>query len=158
MWLNSTSQYAIRATLYVAGHEADGPVRVDDIAKALDCPRNYLSKTLYALVRAEVLRSTRGPGGGFRLALPPEQLTLGRVIAPFEPATARRCLIGRRDCGGAHPCLAHHRWEKVAGAVSRFFEQTTIGELLSGDGGTLSISPPTRRVRPTRRPPAATRK
>jgi Rrf2 family iron-sulfur cluster assembly transcriptional regulator len=158
MWLNSTSQYAIRATLYVAGHESAGPVRVDEIAEALDCPRNYLSKTLYALVRAGVLRSTRGPGGGFQLALSPEQLSLGRVIAPFEPATARRCLIGRPDCGGAHPCLAHHRWEKVAGVVSQFFEQTTIGELLSDNSGTLSIATPPRPVQPARRPRTTARR
>jgi Rrf2 family iron-sulfur cluster assembly transcriptional regulator len=135
MWLNSTSQNAIRATLYVADHSDGGPVRVDDIARALESPRNYLSKTLYALVQAGVLRSTRGPGGGFELALPPDQLSLARVIAPFEPVSARRCLLGRPECGRAHPCLAHPRWERVAGAVSAFFEHTTVADLLADQTG-----------------------
>jgi Rrf2 family iron-sulfur cluster assembly transcriptional regulator len=138
MWLNSTSQYAIRAVLHVAGRPGDDPVSVGDIAGALQCPRNYLSKTLHALVQAGVLRSTRGPGGGFRLADAPGRLPLSRIIAPFEPVTARRCLIGRPDCGGAHPCLAHSRWERVAGSVSAFFEQTTVADLL-GDAGAAPV-------------------
>lgn len=130
MWLNSTAQSALRAVLYIADHAADGPVRVDDIAASLHCPRNYLSKTLHALTRAGVLRSARGPGGGFRLADPPDRLTLARVVRPFEPAGERRCLVGRPDCGEAHPCLAHHRWARVAAVVEDFFGQTTVADLL----------------------------
>ena len=133
MWLNGTSQSAIRAVLHVADHDAAGPVPVEAIATALQCPRNYLSKTLHALVRAGVLRSTRGPKGGFRLADHPQRLVLARIIAPFEPVTARRCLIGRPDCGGAHPCLAHHRWERIAVAVTDFFDRTTVADLLAGN-------------------------
>jgi len=156
MWLNGTSQYAIRAVLYVAGRDQPGPVRVDEIAAALHCPRNYLSKTLHALAHAGVLQSTRGPKGGFRLAEPAERLPLARVIAPFEPATARRCLVGRPDCGGAHPCLAHHRWEGVAGAVTDFFEQTTVADLLSGSSGGPAV-PRSRPRRPRSRPASPTR-
>lgn len=149
MWLNTTSQSAIRAVLYVADHQARGPVRVDDVAAALNTPRNYLSKTLYALVQARVLRSTRGPGGGFQLASSPDHLVLRQIIAPFEPVTARRCLIGIPECGRSQPCLAHRHWEKIAGAVSQFFDQTTVAELIAGGDGSLSLAPtpPVRRRR-----------
>jgi Rrf2 family iron-sulfur cluster assembly transcriptional regulator len=130
MWLNSTAQNALRAVLYIAEHGAAGPVRVDDIATSLHSPRNYLSKTLHALARAGVLRSARGPKGGFQLADPPDRLTLARVVSPFEPAGERRCLVGRANCGDAHPCLAHHRWSRVAAAVEDFFGQTTVHDLL----------------------------
>ena len=157
MWLNSTSQYAIRAVLYVAEHDGHGPVRVEDVATGLACPRNYLSKTLHGLVQAGVLRSTRGPKGGFRLADRPERLVLARVIAPFEPVAARRCLVGRPDCGGAHPCLAHHRWKDIAEAVGDFFEHTSVADLLAGASPGLPLSRPasrprsSHRVRPTHR-------
>jgi Rrf2 family protein len=130
MWLNSTAQSALRAVLYIADQAVDDPVRVDDIAASLHCPRNYLSKTLHALTRAGVLRSARGPGGGFQLAELPDRLTLARVVRPFEPAGERRCLVGRPDCGGAHPCLAHHRWARVATVVEDFFSRTTVADLL----------------------------
>jgi Rrf2 family iron-sulfur cluster assembly transcriptional regulator len=130
MWLNSTAQSALRAVLFIADHASDGPVRVDDIAAALRCPRNYLSKTLHTLTRAGVLRSARGPKGGFQLADRPDRLTLARVVGPFEPAGERRCLVGRPECGGSHPCQAHHRWSRVAAAVEDFFGQTTLADLL----------------------------
>jgi Rrf2 family protein len=130
VWINSTAQNALRAVLYIAEHGSGGPVRVDDIAAALRCPRNYLSKTLHALVRSGVLRSTRGPGGGFQLADDPDALTLARIVGVFEPAGERRCLLGRASCGDAHPCQVHHRWAAVAAAVMDFFGDTTVADLL----------------------------
>lgn len=133
MWLNSTAQNALRAVLYIAEHAANGPVRVDDVAASLRCPRNYLSKTLHALTRAGVLRSARGPKGGFQLADPPDRLVLSRVVSPFEPIGERRCPVGRADCGDAHPCPVHHRWSRVAAVVENFFGQTTVADLLKQD-------------------------
>ena len=133
MWLSSTAQQAIYAVLCIAGSADDGPVRVDEIAAVIGCPRNYLSKILHLLARAGVLRSERGPRGGFRLVTTPERLALARVIAPFEPVGERRCLVGRATCGDANPCAAHHRWRKVAGGVDEFFRNTTIAELLQGN-------------------------
>jgi Rrf2 family transcriptional regulator, nitric oxide-sensitive transcriptional repressor len=133
MWLNSTAQNAVRAVLYIVEHAAEGPVRVDDVAASLRCPRNYLSKTLHALARAGVLRSARGPKGGFQLVDPPGRLALSRVVSPFEPAAERRCLVGRANCGDAHPCPAHHRWSRVAAVVEDFFGQTTVADMLKQD-------------------------
>lgn len=130
MWLSSTAQQAIQAVLCIAGNADGGPVRVDEIAAVLRCPRNYLSKTLHLLTRAGVLRSERGPRGGFRLTRPPERLTLAAVVAPFEPVGNRRCLVGFPRCGDANPCPVHHRWQKVAGRIDAFFKATTIATLL----------------------------
>lgn len=133
MWLSSTAQQAIRAVLSIADCGDDGPVRVDEIAAVIGVPRNYLSKTLSMLTRSGVLRSERGPRGGFRLAAPAERLTLARIVEPFEPITERRCLVGRPTCGDANPCVAHKRWNKVAGGVDDFFKKTTIANLVQGN-------------------------
>jgi Rrf2 family iron-sulfur cluster assembly transcriptional regulator len=130
MWLSSTAQNAIQAVLYLAERDAPGPVRVGDIASAMGSPQNYLSKTLHALARAGVLVSTRGPKGGFQLADPPGRLALARVVAPFQPASDRRCLVGRSACDSADPCPAHHRWSQVAHGVEQFFANTTVADLL----------------------------
>ena len=129
MWLSSTAQQAIQAVLCIADCDAEGPVRVDEIAAVIGCSRNYLSKTLHLLTRAGVLRSARGPRGGFRLALPSERLTLARVVAPFEPRDERRCPLGRAVCSDANPCGVHRRWQKVVRRVDDFFTNTTIANL-----------------------------
>lgn len=135
MWLSSTAQQAVHAVLCIAQAERDTPVRVDEIAGVIGCPRNYLSKTLHLLTRAGVLKSERGPHGGFRLATSADRLTLAKVIAPFEPANKRRCLVGRPTCGDANPCAVHHRWKEIAGSVDEFFKKTTIASLIAGNTG-----------------------
>lgn len=130
MWLSSTAQQAVYAVLCIAQSERDEPVRVDEIAAIMGSPRNYLSKTLHLLTRAGVLKSERGPRGGFRLAFPADRLALERIIAPFEPPGKRRCLVGRATCSDARPCPAHHRWKDIAGSVDDFFAKTTIADLL----------------------------
>ncbi|MEZ4585450.1 MAG: Rrf2 family transcriptional regulator [Gemmatimonadales bacterium] len=129
MWIGTTAQHAIRAVLFLAGKPPGVPIRVDEIATALDLRRNYLSKTLHRLVRTGVLRSGRGPRGGFQLAIAPARLPLGQVIGPFQPAGELRCLMGRSGCGGSHPCAAHSRWSNVADAVEAFFAGTTVASL-----------------------------
>ncbi|CAN5196311.1 N/A [soil metagenome] len=131
MWLSSTAQQALQAVLCIAGSEDDGPVRVDEIVAVLDCPRNYLSKSLHVLVKAGVLRSLRGPLGGFQLAVDAKCLVLAQVIAPFEAVGERQCLVGRPRCRDDNPCAAHHRWAKAAAGVTEFFRTTTIATLLS---------------------------
>jgi Rrf2 family protein len=130
MWISGTSQYAIRAVVYVATHGADFPVRVGPIADALDVPQNYLSKTLHVLARAGVLRSVRGPRGGFQLAVPPARLTLARVTAPFDEVGERHCLLGRPQCSNRRPCAAHARWVGLSESLQEFFCGTTVADLI----------------------------
>lgn len=133
MWISGTSQYAIRAVVYVAANGIDAPVRVGPIAKALDVPQNYLSKTLHQLARAGVLKSVRGPRGGFQLADPPSRLTLARVTEPFDEVGERHCLLGRAQCGDRYPCAAHARWSAVSDSLQSFFRNTTIADLMVDD-------------------------
>ncbi len=130
MILGSTTQYAFRAVLYVAAHSDRTPVRVDEIAEELRVPRNYLSKTLHVLAREGILRSGRGPKGGFQLARPPHEITFAQIAAPFDDVIERRCLLGRAQCGWKNPCSAHPRWEAIAISIRDFFSGTTVADLL----------------------------
>lgn len=129
--LTTTAEYALRAALFIAAETAPQPVRVDTIAEALDVPRNYLSKVMHTLAREGVLTSTRGPRGGFTLAAPAEEITLARVIDPFDPIEDR-CLLMRRPCTDENPCIAHARWKHVAVQMRAFFRTTTLADLVHG--------------------------
>lgn len=132
--LSQTAEYALRAVLHVAEHGRQRPVSVGEIAQALDVPRNYLSKTLHQLSRAGVLASTFGPGGGFRLAIAPDLLTLDSVVAPFDTAGERHCLLGRPQCGDGDPCAAHAHWKGISEQIQTFFATTTVADLLRNPG------------------------
>lgn len=131
--LSRTAEYALRAVLYLADNAGDAPITVDGIAESLGVPRNYLSKTLHLLARQGVLSSSRGPRGGFVLAVPADRLTLYEVVEPFQELGERRtCLLGRPVCSDRDPCPAHHRWKEVAERLADFFRETTVAELIQG--------------------------
>ena len=130
--LSNTSEYALRAVIYLGEREGDGTIRVDEVAEALDVPKNYLSKILHSLVKQKVLRSLRGPRGGFELARPATEVTLYDVVSPFDDIEARRtCLLGRKECSDTNPCAIHGHWREVATRVATFFRETTVAEVVS---------------------------
>ena len=130
--ISKTARNALRAVLSVAEREASGPVSARTLARELDLPHNYLSKTLYRLVQHGVLAATRGRGGGYLLTGPAAELTLGRIVEAIDPDGAeRRCLLGRPQCSEVNPCAMHGRWCEVREAIDRFFAETTVGDLLA---------------------------
>lgn len=103
---------------------------VDHIAAQLDVPRNYLSKILHVLARTEILDSTRGPGGGFRLALPASELQLADIVEHFDDLPDETtCLLGRDRCSETDPCGAHHRWAEVRRVIKDFLSETSLADL-----------------------------
>jgi Rrf2 family protein len=132
--LSSTAKYALRAVVYLAEHGEDEPLQVGVIADALGIPRNYLSKILHELARANVLLSARGKGGGFRIAATAEQISLLAIVEVFDQFNGnRRCLLGREECSDHTPCAAHGHWKALSEQISAFFRETTVADLLGHD-------------------------
>lgn len=142
--LSLTAEYALRAVIHLAAHPERPLARVADLARELDLPVNYLSKTLSQLVRAGILESTRGKRGGFTLARPARQLTLEEVVGGFEDVGQRHCLLGNRVCSDRTACVAHAAWQETAEAMRTFFRTTTVADILDRHG---SASPPARLAR-----------
>lgn len=131
MWLNSTAQDALRAVTFLARQPPDVLLTVGEIAAEIRLPRNYLSKTLNTLRSAGVLHSSRGPRGGFALAIDARKLRLADVIEPFARSSGR-CLLGRSTCSDHDPCPAHRRWSEVARRTERFLNETTVADIATG--------------------------
>ena len=129
--ISKTASNALRALLCIAERKAFGPISATVLARELDLPQNYLSKTLYRLVQDGLLDTTRGPGGGYVLTEPAAEVPLGRVVDAIDPHGAqRRCLLGRPECSASAPCAMHGRWCGVREAIDGFFAETTLGDLL----------------------------
>lgn len=140
MILSNTGEYALRAVIYLAEREGDGPVRVEDVATALGVPRNYLSKILHTLVKRGLLSSLRGPKGGFQLAIASEAVSLFEVVAAFDDIDARRaCLLGRHACAEGDLCLVHERWAGAATEVTEFFRDTMVGDVVGARPGRPAV-------------------
>jgi Rrf2 family protein len=144
LMLSQTSDYALRAVLVLAGRYGIGSLSAEEIADATGAPRNYLAKTLNQLVKEGILSSSRGPQGGFSLAISPVKLTLADVIECFDEQRAHsRCLLGNRPCDAANPCAAHDMWQSITASRREPLAITTVSELLGAGGRrtpTLRIS------------------
>lgn len=139
--LSQTAEHALRALLYLARQPEDAAVPADAIARAIDAPRNYLSKTLNTLARQGIVSGTRGPNGGFRLVLRPGEITLARVMEAFADTGVSRkmCLLGGETCSDQTACAAHFRWKEVWREAALPLERTTLADLLAPE---LEISSP----------------
>ena len=129
--LSRTADYAVRAAVLLARHHGERLVSADEIASVVGAPRNYMAKTLNALVRRGVLASTRGPGGGFTLAMSPDVLSVATVIDVFADTrpVVSRCLLENRPCDTDAPCAAHRRWMTITRIAREPLVATTIGDL-----------------------------
>jgi Rrf2 family iron-sulfur cluster assembly transcriptional regulator len=92
--VSTRGDYASRALLSLALHDDAGPTSVRDIAERTGLPQPYLEQILLALKGAGLVRSKRGVGGGYVLARPPAEITLGQIVAAGdfgEPHTNGAC-------------------------------------------------------------------
>jgi Rrf2 family protein len=131
-FLSQTAEHALRAVLYLARRGGSELVPAKEIAAALGAPHNYLGKTLARLSRHGLLRSVRGPQGGFALAMDAAAISAATVVdAVDEPRPALPCLTGARPCDPLRPCAVHARWAALASRVARPLRDTSIADLLA---------------------------
>lgn len=133
--LSQTAEHALRAVLYLARHRGEGLVPASKIARALGAPPNYLSKTLQRLAQEGVLRSARGPRGGFELLLDPKALSAFHILDSVNEGVESlpTCLLGDHPCDPDDPCQVHVRWTMLVEQVLRPMEETSVADLLGGE-------------------------
>jgi Rrf2 family iron-sulfur cluster assembly transcriptional regulator len=134
MKLTTRGRYAVTAMLDLALHEGKGPATLADIARRNRISPAYLEQLLAGLRRQGLVESMRGPGGGYRLSQPAENITVARVIeAVNETVDATRC-GGARDCRDGGRCLTHDLWEGLTRHIQDFLESVTLAELCARAG------------------------
>ncbi len=130
--LTLTSQYALRAMIYMAQHAERCPIPGREIAESEQIPPKYLSKILRDLVRGGVLKSSPGKTGGFGFLRSPKDTPLYDVLSLFEQYQHRRCPFGNKECSDEDPCLAHEQWKIVVDTELCFLRDTSISDVAFG--------------------------
>lgn len=111
---SSTCQNALRALIYLAERNAPGPVLVSDIAAGSGVPRQSLAKILQGLRSQGLVRSTRGPGGGYRLARTGDSIRMVEVIEAVDGRVEMKtaCVLGLDRCTEEASCALHETWKQ----------------------------------------------
>ena len=127
-----TAEYALRAVVLLT-RTRERPLSADEIAGIGQVPRRYANKVLQALVRAGLVRSQPGPGGGYSLVLQPEELSILDVVEAVEPIPRiARCPLGLKT--HTTLCPLHQELDDASAAAERAFGQVTIADLLTRRG------------------------
>lgn len=130
MQITRATDYAVRVTVHLATLPSDHKAPLGELAEATGVRDNFLSKILQRLVRNGLVSSHRGTGGGFRLNVAPESLTLLQVVEAIEGKIALNiCLSEWQSCSLQAQCAAHPVWQKAQLALTQELAAVTIAEL-----------------------------
>jgi Rrf2 family iron-sulfur cluster assembly transcriptional regulator len=134
MRLSTKGRYAVMAMADLAQHEAGNrPVSLADIAQRQEISLSYLEQLFAKLRRGGLVKSVRGPGGGYRLSRLSSDLRIADVIlAVDEPIAATRCKPGSaKGCtsGGAR-CVTHDLWEELGRQIQVFLSSVSLADVV----------------------------
>ncbi|MFZ2620020.1 MAG: Rrf2 family transcriptional regulator [Alphaproteobacteria bacterium] len=144
MHLSTRGRYAVMAMLDLAKLQAantNRPITLAEIAERQDLSLSYLEQLFAKLRRAKLVKSVRGPGGGYVLADAPQHTWLHRIVeAVDEDTDVTRCGAGKDEHG--HPkgkgcvhgqlCVTHNLWVALSRHVATFFQQINLAMVLDG--------------------------
>jgi Rrf2 family protein len=138
MLFSTTTQYAIRGLTELAARMRPfhGPARasvmLDQLVAGTDLPREFLAKVFQQLVRAGILTSSKGRGGGFALARATHEISLLQIIAAIDgPGDCDLCVVGLAQCNDALPCPQHDLFKPIRQRLKDYLQTTTLADMVA---------------------------
>ena len=131
MRLTTKGRYAVTAMLDLALNQSKGAVTLQDIALKQEISLSYLEQ-LFAKLRGDgLVKGTRGPGGGYRLAQSADAISVAAIISAVdEKADMTRC-GGEANCQDGEKCLTHELWTELSLEIYKFLDGITLSNLVS---------------------------
>jgi Rrf2 family iron-sulfur cluster assembly transcriptional regulator len=131
--ISRKTEYAIRGMIYLAKQPRDQYVMVKEITKATKTSPVFLAKIFQGLSNANLVVSSRGAVGGFKLSRKPEHITLREILEATEgPVAVNLCVVDSRSCGFSKTCSAHVAWKKIRDSINGMLEDVTLKDIAAG--------------------------
>jgi Rrf2 family transcriptional regulator, iron-sulfur cluster assembly transcription factor len=139
MRISTAGRYALRAMLDLALYGQAGPILRHEIAQRQDISGEYIAQLFRQLTRAGLAQSVMGPGGGYQLALPPEQISAGAILQAVEgPFAAVFCVLphdphaladSQPPCARVETCAAHVLWSRLTRVIADYLNSVSLRDL-----------------------------
>ena len=138
MRITTQAEYGLICALHLARRLEDGPVTGREIAASERLPADYVEQIMLKLRRAEIVKSTRGAHGGYRLARAPETISVRDVIAAAEHSTFEvHCTshpVEEERCASSHDCSIRPVWMLLPRRIDDVLESVRLSDLLMHEG------------------------
>ncbi len=118
----------------IASGYNSGPITIRKISEKQDVSVSYLEQILNQLRKAEIIKSVKGPGGGYILADTPDKISIGRILRELEgPVAITSCLDPKEGCIRVEGCVTHLLWKSLGEKIESFLDHMTLKDLLEGN-------------------------
>lgn len=130
MKLSTRSRYGLRAICYMAENEDRGYIPVSEISEQLSLSENYLEQLIRILRKEKIVKSIRGPKGGYKLIKNPSEITVGEVLRVLEgDFSIGGCFENKDHCD--NKCNAFFAFNKIDEAINNTIDSLTIDEIVN---------------------------
>ncbi len=130
MRLTTKGRYAVTAMLDLALHGFDGPVALADISNRQGISLSYLEQLFAKLRQQKLVKSVRGPGGGYLLNEAESLISIASIVdAVNESIDTTKCQE-KGDCQNGEKCLTHHLWSDLSQQIHAFLSDITLHDLM----------------------------
>jgi Rrf2 family cysteine metabolism transcriptional repressor len=136
MRLSKRGEYGLRALQDLAAHYGEGPVPNRDLATRNNVPPRFLEQILLTLKHGQIVRSKKGPRGGYYLARPPQHINLAEVVRLLDGPLAPISCVSETayepcGCPDMEACGLRRVMREVRDVVAGMMERTTLADLLA---------------------------
>lgn len=135
MKVSTKSRYGVAAMVDLAQHYGEGPVALRGVAERQQVSEHYLEQLMSSLRRAGLVRSLRGAQGGYELAKPPANVSVGDIVRAMEgPIAPVDCLLAEKSdtnpyCGKTTRCIRRDIWRKMGDSINETLDGITLQSL-----------------------------
>lgn len=131
MRLTTKGRYAVTAMLDLSLNYGSGSITLADISERQSISLSYLEQLFSKLRKNKLVSSARGPGGGYKLSRPAEEITVFDVISAVDENIDSTACRGKGDCRDGKECLSHHLWCSLSEQIQTFLSDITLGQVVA---------------------------
>lgn len=130
--LSTKGQYGVRAMFELAKNYNKGPLTIKEIAKRQGVSVSYLEQLMNRLRKSELIKSRKGPGGGYIINRKPAEISVGMILNSLEgPVTITQCLDPTaKGCKRVEGCVARLLWKSLGEKIEDFLDTINLNDLL----------------------------
>ncbi|RLA41786.1 MAG: Fe-S cluster assembly transcriptional regulator IscR [Gammaproteobacteria bacterium] len=129
MKLTTRGRYAVTAMLDLSLHGKGRPISLADISTRQDISLSYLEQLFSKLRKQQLVKSVRGPGGGYCLSRSNTEINVAEIIDAVNESTDATSCGGKGICQNGEMCLTHHLWNDLSEQIHHFLSAISLAEL-----------------------------
>jgi len=131
MRLTTKGRYAVTAMLDLSLNYGKGPITLAEISSRQGISLSYLEQLFSRLRKHGLVSSSRGPGGGYRLSRPAQEIAIIEVITAVDEKVDNTACNGQGNCHGDEPCISHELWQNLSNQISDFLAGISLDEVVT---------------------------